>query len=455
VTKVEITRTAQDGVIPKEAFKDCTNIADIIIDGGGTIVDNAFENCTALKNLYIPKSIQNIGETILADCTKLENLTVPFIGSGISDENTETSVLGGFFGYTDDSAYTKQYYNDNGESHFYKIPKSLKNVSVLNQTNIPTGAFSSCDNIESVAIVHGANMGKQAFYNCKNLKNVTLPNDLLVIGNQAFADCSALERINIPSRVTTIGEQTFYGCNSLENITMPDSISNIADNIFNRVSIMAVDTGLQITCSENSYAYQYAAQHDISTNVVSSDELNVKKTATTVSCLSDNSYMLDVINASNVTGTLRVKMYDSNNNIIGEKTMEVSDVEHRVQLNGYEMENVAAITVDIEYPNDEGETVSTASENISSDKIPQTEINETTLSYDSGYITLDGDAIKPGMTLIQAIYKDDKTLDKIKTYTVESISDSVKVENFTAGNAKFMLWESLENMTPVAEEITE
>jgi hypothetical protein len=148
-------------------------------------------------------------------------------------------------------------------------------------------------------------------------------------------------------------------------------------------------------------------------------------------------------------------MYDSNNNIIGEKTMEVSDVEHRVQLNGYEMENVAAITVDIEYPNDEGETVSTASENISSDKIPQTEINETTLSYDSGYITLDGDAIKPGMTLIQAIYKDDKTLDKIKTYTVESISDSVKVENFTAGNAKFMLWESLENMTPVAEEITE
>ena len=113
VTRVEITSTDRSAYIPEEAFKDCGNVVDIIIDGGRSVLDNAFVNCKNLRNLYIPKSVANIGSQILMNCTRLETLTVPFIGKNKEDKNTETSVLGGFFGYNDKMTgqTTMQYYN--------------------------------------------------------------------------------------------------------------------------------------------------------------------------------------------------------------------------------------------------------------------------------------------------------------------------------------------------------
>ena len=461
VTKVEITSTDRSGYIPKEAFKNCGNIEDIIIDGGRNILDGAFENCKNLKNLYIPKSISSIGSNILADCTKLETLTIPFIGTNRQDQNTETSVLGSFFGYDDSNITgTIQYYNENNDFHYYKVPRTLKNVSVLNQTTIPAGAFSECDFLEKVAIVTGGSMNRYAFYHCASLKTVTLPNDLQTIGEQAFAECESLETINIPVKVKKIGEQAFYNARSLKNVIMPDSVTEIADDIFNGsnlfsvedINIMANGSGV-ITCSMNSAAYNYAVSKGIKTNVVSSDKLDVKKTSTTVTLMSDNTYLFDVTDSYSMKGELHVELYDDEARIVTEKVQTANDVEYRIAFTEADMANVAFAKI---YVSEEsGEAVSTEDEllyayNGDIPPIPESDIEMT---YQGGVVRFTGTvSVKFGTVLLQAIYNSDDSLAELIIYPITDL-DNVTVKDLDGKKAKFMLWNGLEKMKPIANSI--
>lgn len=334
ITTVEVTSKDKNNYIPMEAFKDCGFIEDIIIDGGRNILNNAFANCKNLKNLYIPKSISSIGTTILADCTKLETLTVPFIGISRSDHNTATSVLGGFFGYDDTTITGTMQYYDGENYHYYKVPRTLKNVSILNQTTIPSGAFMECDFIENVSIVTGAEMGEKAFYDCVSLKTVILPNDLRTIGDQAFAECAELETINVPTKVKTIGSEVFYDCRNLKNVIMPDSVTEIASDVFNGTGLFGIGevnlmaAGGVITCSEGSYAQQYAEENGIATNIVPSSELEVKNAGASVSLLANGDWAvnaIDTVNAYDNNGTVYAALYDANGRTIAVKLEKAAE----------------------------------------------------------------------------------------------------------------------------------
>ena len=461
VTKVEITRTDKNGYIPMEAFKNCVNIEDIIIDGGGRILDEAFANCKALRNLFIPKDVGFMGSNILAGSTCLETLVIPFIGTNENDRNSETAVLGGFFGYNDQDPDngTLQYYNENGSYHIYMIPKTLKNVTILNQADISVGAMMECDFIEKVSIVTGKSIGRQAFYNCAALKAVSLPNNLQAIGDQAFAKCGSLETINIPVTAETIGSQVFCNAEKLKNVTIPDSVTEIADDVFEGTDLsgggqlMAAGT---ITCSEGSYAQQYADKHGIETNIVSSGELDVKKTSTTVSLLSDGAYLFDVTDSHKMKGVLHVELYDISGFIM-EKTRQAHDIEYRVEFTGDEMKNVT--TVKIYITDETGTAVTTEDEVISEEggDIPDISDRYIEISYHDGDIHLTGTTpVKSGTVLIQAVYNSDSSLNYVKIYPVENIENQIKVStDFDAGTAKFMLWNGFESINPLAEAITE
>jgi len=349
VTKVEITSTERAGYIPKEAFKNCGYIEDIIIYGGRSVLNNAFENCKNLKNLYIPNSMQNFGDTILAGCTKLETLTVPFIGMSRDDSNTATSVLGGFFGIDDeDKTGTLQYYNGI-DYHFYKVPRTLKNVSVLNHTDIPQQAFANCDFIENISIVTGSKMGKRAFYRCASLKTVILPNNLKDIGYEAFAECESLEKINIPENVRTIGDNAFANDIALKNVTMPSSITEIADSIFDGVSVHSADdiqlmaTDFVITCSEGSESHKFAVAKGIPVKLVSEDELNVKNIGANISALSTGEWLVDVTDTNKSVGRIYVALYDDSGRMLHakeEKTM-LGDLEYRITFSKEETQDAS------------------------------------------------------------------------------------------------------------------
>lgn len=59
--------------INDSAFKNCTNLTNVIIPNSVTSIgDSAFKGCTNLKSLIIPDSITYIGTHISPDCRKLE-----------------------------------------------------------------------------------------------------------------------------------------------------------------------------------------------------------------------------------------------------------------------------------------------------------------------------------------------------------------------------------------------
>ncbi|MDO5396396.1 MAG: hypothetical protein Q4G33_00540 [bacterium] len=56
--------------------------------------------------------------------------------------------------------------------------------------------------------------------------------------------------------------------------------------------------------------------------------------------------------------------------------------------------------------------------------------------------------------LIEAVYNDDGSLNKLITYPVTTVNTPIQVStDFNDGNVKFMLWNSLKGMTPMADAV--
>jgi len=123
---------------------------------------------------------------------------------------------------------------------------------------IDAGAFAFQDELTEIVIPDSVlNIGFCAFENCKGLKSIQLSSSLREISAGICADCISLEKVNIPDGVTSIGSQAFARCSELIEISIPDSVTEIADDAF------ADDQGLTIVASENSFAKQFAEEHEI------------------------------------------------------------------------------------------------------------------------------------------------------------------------------------------------
>ena len=99
-----------------------TSLKEVIITGGTSIGDSAFDDCTSLTSVTIPDSVTSIGSSAFSGCTSLTSVT---IGNGV------TSIGGSAFqGCTSLTSIT--------------IPDSV--------TSIGIGAFAGCTSLTSVTI---------------------------------------------------------------------------------------------------------------------------------------------------------------------------------------------------------------------------------------------------------------------------------------------------------------
>jgi hypothetical protein len=143
----------------------------------------AFQECTALDNIYIPK-VCKIGPKTFYKCSSLTT---------INENNTLKRVYGV------------------GRSAFYGC-KSLESISLPSARCLPSGrdpfsdsefcegVFGYCTSLTSINIPEVSNIGKGCFYGCSNLKTINSNNQL--------------------NSVETLGAYAFYGCKSLKTISL-------------------------------------------------------------------------------------------------------------------------------------------------------------------------------------------------------------------------------------------
>lgn len=139
----------------------------------------AFDYCTGLRSVTIPKSVTEIGDWAFHSCVWLKAIIADSI------------------------------------------------------TSIGKHAFSSCMRLTSVTIPDSVTeIGDCAFWYCRGLKSVIIPNNVTEIESSTFQGCSGLKSIAIPESVTKIAGSAFRYCENLTNVSIPDSVISIESFAF-------------------------------------------------------------------------------------------------------------------------------------------------------------------------------------------------------------------------------
>ena len=164
--------------IGNNAFAQCTSLTDLEISNSVTkIGDYAFEN-SGLPEVFIPKSVEFIGQNPFRYCSL----------------NSEGIVVedGNPWYYSDGNCLVEKLYEETvvASCHYHEV-------------DIPDGV--TC-------------IGREAFVGCHYMASVTIPSSVTSIAYRAFSGCSALKSIIIPQNVTVIGPEAFSGCYHLTSV---------------------------------------------------------------------------------------------------------------------------------------------------------------------------------------------------------------------------------------------
>jgi len=202
-----------------------------------TIGDNAFKNCTNLRELILPNTVSNIGYYTILGCASLEEFVVPDgvtsfdvrmyscvslksfkIGKNVSWIVDDTCIFD-----NSPSLESLTVHEDNTTYHSAGnciIKTATKTLAVGCKTSIiPTDGSVTA-------------LGSFAFYGCKSLINIKIPNTVTEIGSFVFNSCTSLTTMEMPDTITTIGTGAFSYCTSLKEITIPNTVINIDNEAF-------------------------------------------------------------------------------------------------------------------------------------------------------------------------------------------------------------------------------
>ena len=266
-----------------------TSLKKITITDEKYILSDAFIDCDNVTEIEIGNSLLQIEEGALKYCTKLEKLTIPFIGEKrYKDKSDETHTFGYIFANSYSASTSISEYEENLK---YSIPETLKYVSIKDIDYIPEGAFNGCNNILQIeisenitkvdsyafwgcdslvgneynnALYLGNNVNPYlvllkaksvdiesclinekckiildyAFAECKKIEEILIPNNVLHIGNCAFRYCEKLKSITLSNNMTTLEQRVLGECSSLEEIDIPSNITSINTFVFSGCDLL-------------------------------------------------------------------------------------------------------------------------------------------------------------------------------------------------------------------------
>ncbi|MGN1307020.1 MAG: leucine-rich repeat protein [Faecousia sp.] len=152
-------------------------------DGITEIAARAFANNVSIQEVYLPESLQTLGESAFNGCSNLTKVVCP-----------ETMTSWGAY------------------------------------------LFQGCSKLTEVSIPNGiTEIPNYCFNNCAALTNVVIPDTVTSIGTYAFANCKAMTEIILPDSVKTLDSKGYqwYNCSSVTKITLSASLTELSLSCFN------------------------------------------------------------------------------------------------------------------------------------------------------------------------------------------------------------------------------
>ncbi|MCQ2076842.1 MAG: leucine-rich repeat domain-containing protein [Bacteroidaceae bacterium] len=210
--KIIISRGIKD--IPYSAFCRCKNLKEVWLpDTIESIGDYAFMNCSSLRFVNMP-GVKSLGKYSFYQCYSLESVALPDTLREIGDNAF--------------SACTSL--------HSINIPKRVERID--------GGAFSGPNNLP---IIDGIQYADTFLVRAVNKESsvYNIKKGTRFIADDAFKDCRKMISMELPESVESIGDNAFSACTSLHSINIPKRVERIDGGAFSGPNNLPIIDGIQ------------------------------------------------------------------------------------------------------------------------------------------------------------------------------------------------------------------
>ncbi len=235
LTSLTIGKNAKIG---EAAFWFASKLTRVTLGEGAEIGDYAFYTCASLESIDLTKA-KSIGCYAFSG----DVLNVYFGQDLASTANNE--VVG------DDGNYVYKYYSPKiktadllsateiGEDAFSYCRELSAVMLGASITDIPTGAFRSCEKLVAINLEGVESIGDYAFYKAA-LIALDLPN-VKTIGEFAFLEAEALISVILSEKIESLGEGAFAYSKALRSVSGMKFIEHLGDYAFAYTNIKSAD----------------------------------------------------------------------------------------------------------------------------------------------------------------------------------------------------------------------
>lgn len=220
-----------------------------IYNGIISIGERAFADNTALRRVYIPQSVTNIGESAFEN-SYVEEVVLYAGGSGVTYIQDRAFYNAKFLYQIDLTLARNLVYI--GEYAFAEC-SMLKSIEIPSETTTLSAHAFENSGLNKVTFAKGSKLtsvSAYAFSGCSSLFEVSFGGNsaLVSIGEYAFYNCSSLSYFNNSGGVLeSIGDYGFYGCSSLVKFYVNENtLSSIGDNALKDVGYTTGEDGFVV-----------------------------------------------------------------------------------------------------------------------------------------------------------------------------------------------------------------